>query len=313
MNAKLMSILAATGIFFIGVLLIFILWNFILWYSLIIIAPIIIVLEIYLLNKIDSYYIIKKKKKLIQMGVITDEAEISPKDRTISIFDQYKNKVNRAIKKLNDFLIDMDDIYYESLNLIEDGELITAKRRFKSYLSKVNDDIEEEDIKVIKFTNNILADADKKLNLSIINFKENWNKEKNSIVKKIKEIAEKFKIRSEIMTQIEQIFQFEIENSRGIEEADLKSLNIPDDQYKRIINIIEKPIKIDVKNLNEKERQKLGEVSKNVISICMKNDITPNLAYLYHVLKIDLRTAKEILSYLKNIGMIDVIFYHAVE
>lgn len=313
MNAKLLSILATTGIFFIGVLLIFIFWNLISWYSLIIIAPIIIVLEIYILNKIDSYYIIKKKKKLIQMGVITDEEEITLKNQTISIFDQYKNNVNRAIKKLNDFLIDMDDIYYESLNLIEDGELITAKRRFKSYLSKVNDDIEEEDIKVIKFTNSILADADKKLNLSIINFKENWNKEKNSILKKIKEIADKFKIRSEIMTQIEQIFQFEIENSRGIEQADLKSLNIPDDQYKRIINIIERPIKVDVKNLNEKERQKLGEVSKNVISICMKNNITPNLAYLYHVLKIDLRTAKEILSYLKSIGMIDVIFYHAVE
>ena len=233
MNSKLLSFLATTGIFFIGVLLIFILWKFISWYSLIIIAPIIIVLEIYILNKIDNYYIIKKKKKLIQMGVITDEGEITPKDQTISIFDQYKNKVNRSIKKLNDFLIDMDDIYYESLNLIEDGELITAKKRFKSYLSKVNDDIEEEDIKVIKFTNSILADADKKLNLSIINFKENWNKEKNSIVKKIKEIADKFKIRAEIMTQIEEIFQFEIENSRGIEEEDLKSLNIPDDQYKR--------------------------------------------------------------------------------
>ncbi|MBD3227081.1 MAG: hypothetical protein GF329_02750 [Candidatus Lokiarchaeota archaeon] len=311
MNAKILSILTTITFLSIGVVLILLLWDLLNWYSLLVILPIIF-LEIYFLNKIDNYYIIKKKKELIQKGIISESIEGSKETLEISQFERYKQKVNNSIKNINDLLIDINDIYYEALDMIENGELLVAKRKFQRMLDRIKSDLEEEDIKVIQFTNQIIENADQKLNLSIINFKENWNKTKNAVVKKIKEIAQKFNLRSQIKSQIDKIFQFEIENNRAIKESDLDSIDIPPDQFKRIIRIIERPVKIKLKELNKTKKQKLGEVSKKVIAVCTKNDVSPNLAYLYSALQIDLKKSKEILSYLHEVGMIDVIFYHMV-
>ncbi|MHA1788319.1 MAG: hypothetical protein ACTSXT_03720 [Candidatus Helarchaeota archaeon] len=311
MDIRIIETLATIGIFGLGILLIFLIWNYLSWYSLIIVVPIIIILEIYILNKIDDYYVIKKKTKLIQLGVISQE-EREIRKPVIDEFENYKNKVNQSIKNLNNILIDMDDVYNEALFLIEDGEIFNARKKFKSMLARANKDIEQEDIKVISLTNKALETANPTLNMSIKNYKELWDKTRIDILKKIKDIADKFKIRSELESQIKKIFKFEIDNNRPVSENDLDTLELPLDQYRRLLRIIEKPVKIDIKKMYQKEKQRMGEISKKVISVCMKNGITPNLAYLFYALQIDLKTSKEILSYLKNIGMIDVIFYHIV-
>ena len=311
MDIRIIETLATIGIFGLGILLIFLIWNYLSWYSLIIVVPIIIILEIYILNKIDDYYVIKKKTKLIQLGVISQE-EREIRKPVIDEFENYKNKVNQSIKNLNNILIDMDDVYNEALFLIEDGEIFNARKKFKSMLARANKDIEQEDIKVISLTNKALETANPTLNMSIKNYKELWDKTRIDILKKIKDIADKFKIRSELESQIKKIFKFEIDNNRPVSENDLDTLELPLDQYRRLLRIIEKPVKIDIKKMDQKEKQRMGEISKKVISVCMKNGITPNLAYLFYALQIDLKTSKEILSYLKNIGMIDVIFYHIV-
>ena len=129
------------------------------------------------------------------------------------LFENYKSKVNQSIKNLNNILIDMDDVYNEALFLIEDGEIFNARKKFKTMLARANKDIEQEDIKVISLTNKALETANPTLNMSIKNYKELWDKTRIDILKKIKDIADKFKIRSELESQIKKIFKFEIDNS----------------------------------------------------------------------------------------------------
>ena len=148
MDIRIIETLATIGIFGLGILLIFLIWNYLSWYSLIIVVPIIIILEIYILNKIDDYHVIKKKTKLIQLGVISQE-EREIRKPVIDEFENYKSKVNQSIKNLNNILIDMDDVYNEALFLIEDGEIFNARKKFKTMLARANKDIEQEDIKVI--------------------------------------------------------------------------------------------------------------------------------------------------------------------
>ncbi len=312
MKEKLWQLIATTGIIGLAVIFIIILWSILELYSLIIVLPITIILEIYVLSKIDNYFIIQKKKKLFEMGIISDIDKRSIKEEDVDLFEKYKNIVNNSINFLNDILISMDDVYTESLFLIEDGEILKGKKIFKSTLNKAKSDIENEDIKIIQITNEMIEKADPPLKISIKNYKEYWDKNRIDILRKIKEIAEKFKLRSEIEDQIEKIFKFEIEKKQVITEEDASELGIPPDQFKRLLRMIEKPVKVDINKLSEDEKQRLGSASKKIISLCMKNNITPNLPYLHYVLKIDLKTAKEILSYLKNIGMIDLIFYHIV-
>jgi len=312
MKEKFWQLIATTGIIGLAVIFIIILWSILELYSLIIVLPITIILEIYVLSKIDNYFIIQKKKKLFEMGIISDIDKRSIKEEDVDLFEKYKNIVNNSINFLNDILISMDDVYTESLFLIEDGEILKGKKIFKSTLNKAKSDIENEDIKIIQITNEMIEKADPPLKISIKNYKEYWDKNRIDILRKIKEIAEKFKLRSEIEDQIEKIFKFEIEKKQVITEEDASELGIPPDQFKRLLRMIEKPVKVDINKLSEDEKQRLGSASKKIISLCMKNNITPNLPYLHYVLKIDLKTAKEILSYLKNIGMIDLIFYHIV-
>ncbi|MHA1230174.1 MAG: hypothetical protein ACTSRP_14575 [Candidatus Helarchaeota archaeon] len=312
MKEKLWQLIATTGIIGLAVIFIIILWSILELYSLIIVLPITIILEIYVLSKIDNYFIIQKKKKLFEMGIISDIDKRSIKEEDVDLFEKYRNIVNNSINFLNDILISMDDVYTESLFLIEDGEILKGKKIFKSTLNKAKSDIENEDIKIIQITNEMIEKADPPLKISIKNYKEYWDKNRIDILRKIKEIAEKFKLRSEIEDQIEKIFKFEIEKKQVITEEDASELGIPPDQFKRLLRMIEKPVKVDINKLSEDEKQRLGSASKKIISLCMKNNITPNLPYLHYVLKIDLKTAKEILSYLKNIGMIDLIFYHIV-
>jgi len=309
MNQKFLNLITTIGVLFIGLILIILLWNYLSWYSLIIVLPIIIFLEIYILNKIDSYFIILKKKKLVQMGILSEPPNLQITSDT-SPFDKFKHQINLYIKNINDILIDMDDIYYESLQLLDDGDILHATRKFNSILSHSTKNIESIDLNVISLTNQTLQSSDPSLKLSIKNYKELWDKTRIDILNKIKTISEKFKIRSDIHNHIEKIFKFEIEHDRKVDVSDINSLDIPLDQFNRVIRIIEKPIKINLNKLSPDDKQRLGNVSKKIISTCMKYNISPNLPYLFYVLKIDLKTAKEILSYLKNIGMLDVIFYH---
>ncbi len=216
-------------------------------------------------------------------------------------------RINTA--ELNELILEVDNTYLKCVDLVKKARTEKARELFSSTISKIFNRIYELDTD-FTFKLGNLETLDVKFLKTINSFKEEWLKSVAKIKDLIKQTQEKFEINTNFIFFIEDIFRFEIEKQRRVENEDFESLEIPKDQIKQLLKYIDKTIKIKLNELAKEEKRKLGEVSKKVIEYYSGLNKKPNLPEMVINLGIGITESKEILSYLKEVGMIDEIKYH---
>ncbi len=291
-------------------LLTVILWFSLEWFSLLIILPCTIILELILLQWIDSKHELEEKQKLIQLGIISPSDTQLLSTETEDEIGQLKSFIRLNLTDLNEVIIGLEEGYREALEKLDVGEIEEAKSQFKSTSTTTVQKYKviEEEVEN-QFEEFIIPD-DKDKKFLYTSYRENWNTEKKRMKEKIEDIINKFRVRSEYTVHIEDILRFEVENKRPIIDDDIKKMKFPYHQANQLIKFIEKPIILKIEDLSPEEKQKYGTLGRKIIETCATSQITPTLPYLVIKMGITIQEAKKILTYLHLIGMIETIFYH---
>ncbi|MFX0140293.1 MAG: hypothetical protein ACFFDN_42025, partial [Candidatus Hodarchaeota archaeon] len=300
------------------------LYSLIGWAGFIIISIAASISELLLLHYLEKKEDARKKHKISELKLAVKEdikSEIGEEKRLLIAALNKKNKVTTKvlesfkiylrinIAEINELVLDIDEIYLKGIDLVKQAKTKTAKEEFNSKISNIFYRIYELDTDFNFKLNNLLT-SDLKFKKIIISFKDEWNSSLNKIKKIIKQTQEKFEINTNFLYYIEDIFRFEIENQRKFEKNDFEILEIPEDQVKKLLKYINESVKIKLNELDKEKKRKLGKLGKKIISHYANTDNKPNLPEMVIKLGIGITESKEILSYLKEIGMIDEIKYH---
>ncbi|MFX1451855.1 MAG: hypothetical protein ACFFCM_13485 [Promethearchaeota archaeon] len=280
--------------------------------------------ELLLLIYLDKKEKSRKKQRISELKIAVKEdikSEIGEEKRLLitalnkktevsaSVLESFRIYLRINIAEINELILDIDEIYLKCNDLIKHAKTKTAKDDFNSKISDIFNRIYELDTD-FNFKLNNLSTSDLKFKKIIASFRDEWNSSVNKIKNIIKQTQEKFEINTNFMYYIEDIFRFEIENQRRIETTDFEVLGIPEDQIKKLLKYINESLKIKLNELDKEKKSKLGEIGKKIISHYVNTDNKPNLPEMVITLGMGISESKEILSYLKEIGMIDEIRYH---
>jgi hypothetical protein len=286
------------------------LWFPLRWISLLIMLPATIVLELILLNWIDTKYTIAEKQKLIQLGIMTSGETLTVSVEGKDEIDQLRSFVRLNLTDLNELLLSLEEGYREALGRLDIGEIEDAKGQFKSVSEATLKRLKELSDEVEELFEEFPIPADKEKKFLFNSYKDHWNAEKKDKEKIIEDIIQKFKVRSVFTVHLEDILQTEVENKRPITDADIKRMRYPYNQANQLIKFIEKPVSFKLETLSPEEKQKYGTLGRKIIENCAKNQLTPNLPYLVVKLGITLQESKKILTYLHLVGMVEEVYYH---
>ncbi|MHA1404542.1 MAG: hypothetical protein ACTSSI_12325 [Candidatus Helarchaeota archaeon] len=297
----------------------------------IIFGAIAVIAELLLLSHIDTIKQIEIKSRFIELGLMpeerTTEEEIKREKQIIlskieqqnikqmTRLQNFRHFLKLHVAELGELTLEIDDLFRECKLLIEQGRMKKAKREFNQKYQDIRNRIAEMknefDSRINKHFD-LTKYHSQKVKTFIFSFKEEWARECSKLEKILIETVNKFEQKTNLPQYIEDIFQFEIENERQFTEDDFFRLKIPRDQIKILLNMIDKPVKVNLSEISQEKKKILASVGKKVIAHFSILDKTPTLPDLYVNLGISLTDAKEVLSYLKSIGMIDKIYYHVV-
>ncbi|NVM05131.1 MAG: hypothetical protein HWN67_22610 [Candidatus Helarchaeota archaeon] len=296
------------------------------WLGFIIISILASLSEIILLHYLEKKAKSRKKQKITQLKLAIKEdikSEIGEEKRLLiaalnketivsaNVLESFRIYLRINIAEINELILDVDETYLKSVELVKNGNTKKAKEGFNSKISNIFNRIYELDTD-FNFKLNNLKTSDLKFRKIISSFKDEWIASIDKIKNIIKQTQEKFEINTNFLYYIEDIFRFEIENQRKIEKEDILELDIPKDQIKKLLKYINESIKIKLNELDKDKKRKLAEIGKKIISHYVDTDKKPNLPEMVIKLGIGINESKELLSYLKEIGMIDEIKYHIV-
>ncbi len=280
--------------------------------------------EIFLLYYLEKKEKSRKKQKIAQLKLAIKEdikSEIGEEKRlliaalnketkvTTNVLESFRIYLRINIAEINELILDIDEVYLKSIELVKNSKTKKAKEDFNSKISNIFNRIYELDTD-FNFKLNNLKTSDLKFRKIISSFKDEWFASIDKIKNIIKQTQEKFEINTNFLYYIEDIFRFEIENQRKIEIEDFEKLEIPTDQIKKLLKYINESIKIKLNEIDKDKKRKLGEIGKKIISHYMVAGKKPNLPEMVIELGMGINESKELLSYLKEIGMIDEIKYH---
>lgn len=255
----------------------------------------------------------EEKQKLIQSGMMsTIDFQISAPEAGDEI-EQLKNFIRLNLNDMNELLLSLEEAYREAITLFDKGEFDEAKARFDSVKKDIQQKFQDIDTEV-EFYFKEAPVLDEKYQQTLFNsYREHYDSEKETKNEQIEDLIKKFEVRSEFSVHLEDILQFEIENEREITEADIYNMSFPYQQTKKLINLLEKPVKLKIGEFSMEEKQKIGVLGRKVIEQCSQADVTPNLPYLVIKLGMAIQEAKKILTYLQSVGIIENVYYHYVK
>jgi len=286
------------------------------------------ILEYYWMTRYDAERKVQKKSKMIEVGLIADDENIQEqideeKDRlsrqvddkkfvSTQLLDKFRNYLKLMITEISEIEVDIDNLYRTCIDMIDDGKTMKAKDHFRIMSNanriRINDMNEEFKNKFEYFFGSKLKSQ--KTHKFLDSFKEEWENRKQKTQEIIREKSKKFEIKSYFQHHVEDVFNFEIEKKRKFNFDDNILLKIPTDQLKKIIETIEKPSILNFDELSQEKKQELGKIGKKVIAYFANNNQKPNLPAMVMKLGIALSEAKDVLVYLKHIGMMEEVNYH---
>ncbi|NHI92591.1 MAG: hypothetical protein EAX96_08815 [Candidatus Lokiarchaeota archaeon] len=286
------------------------------------------ILEYYWMQKYDREKRIIKKSKMIEIGLIADDEDVKEiieaekqklsekvngeKFVSMQLMDKFRSYMKLLITELSEIEVEIDNLYRECIDMIKENMTMKAKEHFRIISNANMIRIQEMDDELGKKFNLFFAEKLKsqKTLKFLKSFKEEWEKRKSKTVEIIKSVSKKFEQKSYFQHHIEEVFNFELEKKRKFTMDDNLSLKIPEDQLKKIIETIEKPSTLNLDEVSREKKQELGKIGKKVIAYFTNNNEHPNLPAMVMRLGIALSEAKDVLMYLKLIGMIDEVRYH---
>ncbi|MHA1784203.1 MAG: hypothetical protein ACTSVY_16430 [Candidatus Helarchaeota archaeon] len=301
------------------------------FYNLIAISIVIIIsfiAEYFWMNAYEREKRILKKAKMIEIGLIVDDEELEKqieeekrkltqkledeKFVSVELMDKFRSYLRLMITELSEIEVDMDNLFRECVGMINRSMTMKAKDHFKIMSNTNKIRVQEMDDEIKKKFNLFFGNKMKsqKTLKFLKSFKEEWEKRKSKTLNVIKTISMKFEVKSYFQHHVEDVFNFELEKNRRFRPDDNILLKIPKDQLKKIIDTIEKPSTLNLDEVSRERKQELGKIGKKVIAYFTNNNQTPNLPAMVMKLGIALSEAKDVLAYLKIIGMIDEVLYH---
>ena len=285
-------------------------------------------LEYFWMKKYDQKKRIRKKSKMIDVGLIADDEDvkeiIEEEKRKLSqdlgdekfvseqLMDKFRSYMKLLITELSEIDVETDDLYRDCIDMINNGMTMKAKDHFRimSNAHKIRiDDMDDELRKKFNLFFDDKLKSQKTLKY-LKSIREEWEIRKNKTLEIIKTASKKFDEKSYFQHHIEDIFNFELEENRNFEMEDKVLLKIPEDQLKKIMDTIEKPSTLNLDEISREKKEELGKIGKKVIAYFTNNDQHPNLPTMVMKLGIALSEAKDVLVYLKLIGMINEVRYH---
>lgn len=300
------------------------LYSLIGWFGFLLICILASLGELLILNYSEKKKKAQKKQKIAQLRLLLKEdikSEIGEEKRLLiealnkktqvstNVLENFRVYLHINTAELNELLLEIDKTYLNCIELVKNAKTEKAKEKFNATIFNIFNRIFELDNDFNYKIKNLFT-SDLKFKKIIASFKEEWETAINKIKNVIKETQEKFEIDTNFIYYIEDIFRFEIENKRMIQKEDFQCLNIPNDQIKKLLKYIDKPVKLKLNELDGEKKKKLGELGKKIIAYYVNENKKPNLPELTINLGIGITESKEILSYLKEIGMIDEVKYH---
>ncbi|MHA1378483.1 MAG: hypothetical protein ACTSRG_08890 [Candidatus Helarchaeota archaeon] len=228
---------------------------------------------------------------------------------TSQILESFRIYLRINIAELNELILDVDNTFLKCIELVKKARTKKAREDFNSKISDIFSRINQMDVD-FNFKFNNLITTDLKFKKIIASFKEEWQKTLSKLNEIIKQTQDKFEINTNFIYFIEDIFRFEIEKNRSVQKEDYESLEIPRDQMGKLLKYINKSVKVRLSELDKEKKKKFGALGKKVIAYFSNLGRTPNLPIMVINLGMGITEAKEILSYLKEVGMIDEIKYH---
>ena len=286
------------------------------------------IIEYYLMTRYDAERKIQKKSKMIEVGLIVDDEDLQEqieeeKERlakqvddkkfvSTQLLEKFRNYLKLLITELSEIEVDMDNLYRKCMEMIDDGKTMKAKEHFRIMSNANRIRINEMDAEFnskfdLFFGSKLKSQKSMKF---LDSFKEEWENRKAKTKEIIRARSKNFEVKSYFQHHVEDVFNFELEKKRKFTEDDNILLKIPNDQLKKIIETIEKPSTLNFDELSIEKKQELGKIGKKVIAYFTNNNQKPNLPAMVMKLGIALSEAKDVLVYLKHIGMIEEVNYH---
>ncbi len=286
------------------------------------------IIEYYWMNRYDSQRKIQKKAKMIEVGLIADDENLQEqideekeklsrqvddkKFVSTQLLDKFRNYLRLMMTELSEIEVEIDELLRKCTEMIDDGKTMKAKEHFRINSNanriRINDMNEEFKNKFDYFFQNKLKSQ--KTVKFLDSFKEEWEARKNKTLELLNRNSKKFEIKSYFQHHVEDVFNFELEKKRKFTIDDNILLKIPTDQLKKIIETIEKPSVLNFDELSQEKKQELGKIGKKVIAFFANNNQKPNLPAMVMKLGIAMSEAKDVLVYLKHVGMIEEVRYH---
>ena len=286
------------------------------------------ILEYFWMNKYDKEKKIRKKSKMIEVGLIADDEDVKEvieaekrrlsqevggeKFVTTRLMDKFRSYMKLLITELSEIEVEIDNLYRDCVEMINNGMTMKAKDHFKIMSNANKIRVRDMNEELGKKFNLFFEDKLKsQKNLKFLkSFKEEWEKRKKKTLDLINNISNKFDVKSYFQHHIEDVFNFEIEKQRNFSIEDNALLKIPEDQLNKILDTIEKPSALNLDEVSREKKEELGKIGKKVIAYFTNNDQHPNLPTMVMKLGIAISEAKDVLAYLKSIGMINEVRYH---
>jgi len=277
-----------------------------------------------ILHYFDKRRAAQKRQKISELKIAVKEditSEIGEEKRllikklnkqttvTSGVLESFRIYLRINIAEINELILDVDEIYAKCVEFVKKGRTKKAREEFNSKISDTFNRIHQLDTD-FNFKIKNLKTTDLKFKKIIDSFEEEWKKNMIKVREVIKQAQDKFEVSTNFLYYIEDIFRFEIENRRRIEKEDLDELKIPKDQIRNLLKYINKSVRIKLSDLNKEKKKKFGEIGKKVITYFSNFKKTPNLPEMVINLGMGITESKEILSYLKEVGMIDHLAYH---